>query len=146
MPHVTQVGGANLIITTRVSHVLQLVCMSITFKNNLLAPPEEMSEIDGSLSLIWGVLPLPPVCLQLPPKSCCQDRDCIFPLHMNLIFSPSKPQSTHVCCYFQMCPQLESSDFRGKKTQNHNFRAIRAQFLFPSISFSICPSYLCRQH
>ena len=122
--------------------MLQLLCVSITFKNNIPAPPEGMAEMDGHLSLIWGVLPLPSVCLQLRPRSCCQDRDVIPPLHMNLISSPPKPQSTHVCCYFQMCPQLESSDFRGKKP----FRANGAESPFPSLSFSICPGCLRMQH
>lgn len=123
--------------------MLQLLCMSITFKNNLPAPPEGMAEMDGHLSLIWGVLPLPPVCLQLPPRSYCQYRDSkpLPPLHMNLISYPQKPQATHVCCYFQMCSQLESSDFRREKT----FRASGAEFPFSFLSFSICPGHLLRQ-
>lgn len=110
--------GANLIITTRVSHVLQLLCMSITFKNNLPAPPEGMAERDGHHSLIWGVLPPPPLCLQLPPRSYCQDRDRkpLPPLHMNLISLSSKKHTLHMLAVTSRCVHnLKAVISEGKK-------------------------------
>jgi len=92
---------------------------------------------------LWsgGILPLPPVCLQLPPRSCCQDRDKHPPLHMNLISPPPKPP-VYTCLLLLPDVSTTWKQWFEKKKKHSELTELRPPSLLPLPSASVQAVYM----